>query len=93
MPLYRRLPKFKGMKNPFRIEYQVVNLRDLERFEPNTRVTPELLKEKGLIRNLSLPVKVLAGGALTRPLVVQVHKTSSTAAAAIAAAGGKVEVI
>lgn len=93
MPLYRRLPKFKGMKNPNRVEFQVVNLADLGRFDKNTLVTLELLQEQGLIKSLGKPVKLLATGAVDRPLTIQVHKASKTAVAAIEAAGGKVQVI
>ncbi len=93
MPLSMRLPK-RGFKNyPFRRTYAVVNLGALERFEPGTVVTPELLIEKGVIRKLEDGVKVLGGGELGRALTVRAHRFSRSAAAAIEAAGGKTEVI
>ncbi len=92
MPLYRRLPKV-GFTNIFRKEYAVVNLHDLERFEAGTVVTPEVLKEVGLVKAMLSGVKILGTGDITKNLTVQAHKFSKTAAEKIAAAGGKVEVI
>ncbi len=93
MPLSMRLPK-RGFKNyPFRQVYAVVNLGELARFEAGTVVTPELLKEKGIIKKLEDGVKVLGGGDLDRALTVRAHRFSRSAAAAIEAAGGKAEVI
>lgn len=92
MPLYRRLPKI-GFTNIFRKEYAVVNLMDLERFENGTVVTPEVLKEAGLVKAMKNGVKVLGTGDFSKNLTVQAHKFSKTAAEKIAAAGGKVEVI
>lgn len=92
MPLYRRLPKI-GFTNIFRKEYAVVNLMDLERFENGTVVTPEVLKEAGLVKAMKSGVKVLGTGDFSKNLTVQAHKFSKTAAEKIAAAGGKVEVI
>src|SRR5713226_8783184 len=62
--LWKRLPSRRGFRNPFRVEYSPVNLDDLERFDAGAEVTPELLKEKGILRSLRRPVKVLAGGDL-----------------------------
>jgi len=92
MPLYRRLPKI-GFTNVFRKEYAVVNLSDLERFDNGTIVSPEVLKEAGLVKAMLAGVKILGNGDLTKNLTVQAHKFSKTAAEKIAAAGGKVEVI
>ncbi len=92
MPLYRRLPKI-GFTNIFRKEYAVINLMDLEGFENGTVVTPELLKEAGLVKAMKNGIKVLGTGDFTKNLTVQAHKFSKTAAEKIAAAGGKVEVI
>jgi len=92
MPLSMRLPK-RGFKNPFRKVFALVNLSALERFEPGTVVTPELLKEKGVISNLREGVKVLGGGELDRALTVRAHRFSRSAAERIEAAGGKAEVI
>jgi large subunit ribosomal protein L15 len=64
MPLYRRIPKI-GFTNIFRKEYAVVNLSDLDRFENGTVVTPELLKETGLVKAMKSGIKVLGGGELT----------------------------
>jgi large subunit ribosomal protein L15 len=91
MPLQRRLPK-RGFKNPFRVEYEVVNVKDLNRFEPNSVVTVEQLKEARLVRR-NLPVKILGEGELDRALVVQAHAFSKSAKEKIEAALGRVEVI
>jgi large subunit ribosomal protein L15 len=86
--LIKRLPRRRGFTNIFRTEYSAVNLRDLERFEAGTEVTPELLKQVGVVRSLRRPVKVLASGELTKALAVKVHKFSTTAKEKIEAAGG-----
>lgn len=91
--LIKRLPRRRGFTNMFRKEYSAVNLRDLERFESGTEVTPELLKESRILRSLRKPVKVLATGELTKPLTVKAHKFSVTAKAKIEAAGGTVQEI
>jgi len=93
MPLVRRIPK-RGFTNIFRVGYQVVNLRDLDRvFANGDTVTPESLAEKGLIRGGSKPVKVLASGELGKKLTVQAHAFSKNAQATIEAAGGSCEVV
>jgi len=93
MPLHRRVPK-RGFHNPFRVEYRVVNLDTLaEAFEPGTSVTPELLRERGLVRESTGPVKVLGRGEIAKALTVRAHKFSESAAKKIAAAGGAAEVI
>src|SRR3990170_2932189 len=86
--LIKRLPRRRGFTNMFRKEYSPVNLRDLDRFEAGTEVTPALLKEKGILRSLRRPVKVLALGELTRPLTVKAHKFSLSAREKIEAIGG-----
>jgi large subunit ribosomal protein L15 len=91
MPMARRLPK-RGFKNPFRMEFQPVNVGDLKRFEANSNVDPAALRDTGLATRRG-PVKVLGGGSIDRPLTVNAHAFSKTAAAAIAAAGGKAVVI
>jgi large subunit ribosomal protein L15 len=91
MPLVRRLPK-RGFKNPFRVEYEVVNVGQLTIFDPGTVVTPDLLRAKRLVRR-DLPVKILGEGELDRPLTVQADKFSKSAVAKIKAAQGKVEVL
>ena len=93
MPLVRRIPK-RGFTNIFRVGFQVVNLRDLDRlFSDGDTVTPELLAEKGLIRGGSKPVKVLASGELGKKLTVQAHAFSKSAQAGIEAAGGSCETV
>jgi large subunit ribosomal protein L15 len=88
MPLHRRVPK-RGFHNPFRVEYEVVNLDTLgERFEAGTVVTPDLLRERGLLHGPKSLVKVLARGEVGKALTVHAHKFSGKAAEKIAAAGG-----
>jgi len=92
MPLVRRLPK-RGFRNPFRKEYAIVNLRDLDRIEAGTTVTPRLLLERGLIRAVKDGVKILGEGELSHPLTVEAHRFSEAALRKIRAAGGAAEVI
>lgn len=92
MPLYRRLPKF-GFKNPFRVEYDIINVSALEAFDDGASVGPEQLKERGLVPNRSEHVKVLGEGELKRKLTVRAHKFSKTAEEKIRGAGGTIEVI
>ena len=92
MPLHRRVPK-RGFHNLFRIEYAIVNLDTLaERFEAGTVVTPELLRERGLVGRAGA-VKILARGDIAKAFTVRAHKVSGKAAEKIAAAGGKAEVL
>lgn len=91
MPLQRRMPK-RGFTNPFRREYAIVNLDQLNRFADDTVVTEELLREEGLVKK-NLPVKVLGRGELERRLEVRVHAVSDRAREAITARGGRVEVV
>ncbi|GAB6172265.1 50S ribosomal protein L15 [Paradesulfitobacterium aromaticivorans] len=90
-PLYRRLPK-RGFTNIFKKEFNVLNVRDLERFESGTLVTLETLIEAGVIKQIKDGVKILGTGELTKALTVRVDKVSSAAEEKIVAAGGKVEV-
>jgi large subunit ribosomal protein L15 len=93
MPLHRRIPK-RGFHNIFRIEYAVVNLDTLgDRFEAGTVVTPELLRERGVVRTSRQPVKILGRGDIAKKLTVRAHKFSGKAAEKIAAAGGATEVL
>ena len=89
-PLSRRTPKLKGFKNPFRIEYTVINLDHLDGFDAGSEVTPESLRARGLVHKHGL-VKVLGRGTVSVPLTVRVHAFSESAAAAIRAAGGTIE--
>ena len=92
MPLHRRVPK-RGFHNPFREEYEIVNLDTLaDRFDAGVEITPELMRERGLVGRQA-PVKVLARGDITKALTVRAHKFSSKAAEKIAAAGGSAEVL
>jgi large subunit ribosomal protein L15 len=91
-PLHRRTPKGKGFKNPFRIEYHVVNLSTLAAFDANAEVSPDTLRGRGLVAKQGL-VKVLARGELDKPLTVRAHAFSAAAVRAIEAAGGRTEVL
>ena len=92
MPLHRRVPK-RGFHNPFRVEYEVVNLDTLgERFEAGAVVTAETLVAAGLVTGRS-PIKVLARGEVSKALTVRVHKFSGKAAEKITAAGGQAEAV
>ena len=91
LPFAKRIPKLRGFKNPFRVEYHVVNLDTLQAFEGD-RVTPDTLRDKGLVAKRGL-VKVLGRGELSRSLAVSAHAFSKSAEAAITGAGGTVEVI
>jgi large subunit ribosomal protein L15 len=90
MPLQRRLPK-RGFNNIFRKEYTIVQVSDLEVFEPGSRVDREALIQVGLIDKRTTLVKVLANGELSKSLTVAVDKISQGARAKIEAAGGTVE--
>ena len=93
MPLHRRIPK-RGFTNIFRREYEVVNVdRIAEVFEAGAVVTPELLREHGLVARGAAPVKVLARGDVSKALTIKAHKFSGKAAEKIAAAGGATEVL
>jgi large subunit ribosomal protein L15 len=91
LPLMQRIPKLKGFKNPFRVEYVIVNLDTIQEFDGD-EITPESLRAKGLVHKHGL-VKVLGRGELTRKVTVQAHAFSKSAEQAITAAGGSVAVI
>jgi len=91
LPLTQRVPKLKGFKNPFRVEYVVVNLDALATFEGD-EVSPDTLRAAGLVHKHGL-VKVLGRGQLDRALRVSAHAFSKTASQAITAAGGTVNVL
>ena len=93
MPLHRRVPK-RGFHNPFRVEYEVVNLDTLGlRFDAGTVITLDLLVERGLVSGVKRKVKVLARGEVGKALTVHAHKFSGKAAEKIAAAGGATELL
>jgi len=90
-PLIKRLPHRRGFTNVFRVEYAPVNVGQLERFEAGTEVTPELLRQVGIVKDLRQPVKVLGDGQISKALTVRVHGFSAAAKEKIEAAGGSVE--
>ena len=93
LPLFRRLPK-RGFSNAmFKTEYATINVSDLEKFDNGAVVTPELLKEMGILKKQLAGVKVLGNGELTKKLTVKASKFSSSAIEKIEAIGGKAEVI
>lgn len=93
LPLYRRLPK-RGFTNArFKTEYAVINLSDLNKFEDGALITPEILKEMGLIKNEKNGIKILGNGKLEKKLTVKAHKFSSASKEQIEKLGGKAEVI
>ncbi len=91
MPLIRRLPK-RGFKNFTKKEFEIVNLVQLGKFSANTEITPEFLREKGIIKD-GVRIKILSQGKLEKPLIVKAHSFSKKAEEKIIAAGGKVEKI
>jgi len=92
MPIQRRLPK-RGFTNLFRVEYQVINLGALDRFEANATVDIDALLDKGLIRHLNNPIKLLADGEIKKPLKITVHACSQKAKEAVEKAGGQVNLV
>jgi len=91
MPLHRRVPK-RGFHNPFRVEYEIVNLDALDsKFDAGAVVTPDLLRERGLVSGADRKIKILARGDVGKALTVHAHKFSGTAASKITAAGGQTE--
>lgn len=91
MPLHMRVPKLRGFNNPFRVEYQGINLDVLEATGLDV-ITPEALRAKGIARKGAL-IKILGRGAVSRPITVSAHGFSASAQAAITAAGGSVEIL
>ena len=92
MPLQRRLPK-RGFTNIFRKEYAVVNVGDLQRAGTSGTITPEIMLEKGLVKDMMAGIKVLGTGEVKSGITVRAHKFSKSAIEKIQAAGGKAEVI
>lgn len=93
MPLTKRSPEKRGFINAFRVEYDLVNLEQLNRFESGSEISPIELVAAGLVKSLTHPVKILADGTIKSPLKVKAHKFSGAAKAKIEAAGGSVEEI
>ena len=92
MPLHRRLPK-RGFNNLFRKEYAVVNLKKLAAFEAGAQVDPEVLKNRGILKNLRDGLKILGAGDLQNAIHVKAHKFSRSAVEKIQKVGGTIEVI
>jgi large subunit ribosomal protein L15 len=92
MPLIRRIPK-RGFNIKFPKEIQIVNLKNLTRFKEDTLISPEVLEEKGLIKDKNRMVKILGNGEVHKPISVKAHYFSNSAREKIEKAGGKVEII
>jgi large subunit ribosomal protein L15 len=92
MPLFRRIPK-RGFNNPFRKEWTIVNVEDLNRFDDNAEITIEALVEAGLVKKVNYGVKILGNGELQKKLTIKANKFTQSASKKIEAAGGKAEVI
>jgi large subunit ribosomal protein L15 len=92
MPLQRRLPK-RGFKSRFKVDYAIVNLKDISRLEGLDIITPEVLVERGIIGDVKNGIKVLGEGEVQRPLTIKANAFSASAKAKIDASGGKCELI
>jgi large subunit ribosomal protein L15 len=93
LPLFRRLPK-RGFSNAkFKVEYATINVSDLDNFEDGAVVTPELLKEMGIVKKQLAGIKVLGNGTLEKKVTIKAHKFSAKAVEQIEKLGGKAEVI
>ena len=93
LPIIKGLPMRRGFTNIFKTYYSLVNLDTLEKFDAGAEVTPAILAERGYIRNLNRPVKIVGGGELTKSLRVSANKFTRSARAAIEAAQGTAEEI
>ena len=91
LPIIKGLPMRRGFTNIFKTYYSLVKLETLDMFQPGETVTPEVLVERGYVRNLNRPIKVVGGGELRKPLTVVAHKFTRSAREAIVAANGTVE--
>jgi large subunit ribosomal protein L15 len=92
MPLQRRLPK-RGFKNRFAVNYAVINLKDLIKIEGVDTITPEILMEKGILKDLKDGLKILGEGEIRRPITIKADAFSASALSKITASGGKAEII
>ncbi|MBW2614837.1 MAG: 50S ribosomal protein L15 [Deltaproteobacteria bacterium] len=92
MPLQRRLPK-RGFTNIFKKRYNIINIRDLNRFEPNASLDTEALKKAGLVKKLEDGIKLLGNGEVAFPVFIKVHRVSNSAKEKIESLGGTVEII
>jgi large subunit ribosomal protein L15 len=93
LPIIKRLPWTRGFTNVAKIQYSLVNVGDLKKFDAGAEVNTDMLVESGLVKSAALPVKILGNGELDRALTVKANKFSGTARSKIEAAGGKVEEI
>jgi large subunit ribosomal protein L15 len=92
-PLQRRLPK-RGFKNrPFKKEYAIVNLEEISKLADVDMITPEILVERRMVRDLKDGLKILGNGTISRPFTIKAHAFSASAVSKITAAGGKTEVL
>jgi large subunit ribosomal protein L15 len=92
LPLVKRLPRKRGFTNIYKTEYSIVNVGELNIFEPNSVVTPEELLKRRLISTIKKPVKILGNGNIDHPLVVKADKFSTAAQKKVLAVGGVIEV-
>lgn len=92
MPLHRRIPK-RGFCNIFKKEYEVINIKDLQRFEGTSQIDVEILKKSGLIKSERNLIKLLGDGEVTFPLNIKVHRATRTAVEKVESSGGKVELL
>lgn len=92
-PLHRRLPQRAGFRNINRKEYAVINLEDLDRFDAGVEITPDVLKQEGLVRDQKDGIKILGNGEITKAITVRANKFSKSAEEKIKAAGGTAEVL
>jgi large subunit ribosomal protein L15 len=93
MPLFRRIPKRGFSNHMFKKIWTTINVNDLNAFDADTVITPELLLESGLVKKVNYGLKVLGDGELTKSFTVKAHKFTQSAIKKIEAAGGKAEVI
>ncbi|MBI4733228.1 MAG: 50S ribosomal protein L15 [Rubrobacteridae bacterium] len=90
-PIYRRLPKLPGFKNPFKKVYALVNVDQLNMFDAKAVIDPQMLQQAGLIKKSEMMIKILGRGEIEKPLTVKANHFSGSAVRKIEAAGGKVE--
>ncbi len=93
LPLIKGLPMKRGFHNRFKTYYSLIKVETLESFDAGDRITPELLLEKGYLRNLNLPVKIVGDGEISKPMTVVAAKFTQSARAKIEAAKGTAEEI
>jgi len=92
MPIQRRVPK-RGFTNPFRVEYAIINVGDLDRIDPKEPVSLESLLASGTLKDARDGLKILGDGDLTKAISIRAHKVSAQAREKIEKAGGKIELI